>query len=207
MRGAICPRCDGSGTTMQSRTIEVTIPAGVTNGQRIRVKGQGGPGTSGGPAGDVFLVVTVLPDPRFEIEGANLRTTIDVPVLDAILGGEATVPTPTGRVALTIPGGNAKRPGLPPPRSGHAQVEARVNAGDLLATVNVILPTASAPRGTGLYQQLRDLHGGSLDRPLGYSSQAHGPIEYRDSGVRRHSAVSREDRDARHDHHGRTMGR
>jgi DnaJ-class molecular chaperone len=156
VRGAICPRCNGSGTTMQSRTIEVTIPAGVTSGQRIRVKGQGGPGTSGGPAGDVFLVVTVRPDPRFQIEGANLRTTIDVPVLDAILGGEATVPTPTGRVALTIPEGTQNGRVFRLRHQGMPRVKGS-DRGDLLAVVNVTLPTKLSPDERSLYQQLRDL--------------------------------------------------
>ena len=159
VRGAICPRCSGSGTTMQSRTIEVTVPAGVITGQRIRVKGQGGPGNSGGPSGDVFLVVTVRPDPRFQIEGANLRTTIDVPALDAILGGEATVPTPTGRVALTIPEGTQNGRVFRLRHQGMPRVKGS-DRGDLLAVVNVTLPSNISDDERILYQKLRDSHQG-----------------------------------------------
>jgi DnaJ-class molecular chaperone len=157
VRGAICPRCDGTGTVNKGRTIEVTIPAGVTTGQRVRVKGQGGAGRSGGSPGDVFLVVTVRPDSRFEIDGANLRTTIEVPYLDAILGGEVTVPTPTGRVALTIPEGTQNGRVFRLRNQGMPKVKGS-ERGDLLAIVAVQLPKHLDERERELFQQLRELH-------------------------------------------------
>lgn len=156
-RGAICPRCDGTGTVNRSRTIEVSIPAGVTTGQRIRVKGQGGASPSGGEPGDVYLVVTVRPDRRFERDGANLHTQVDVPLYDALLGGEVTVPTPTGRVALTIPAGTQNGKVFRLRSQGMPKVKATGERGDLLATVNVVLPTDLTAAEQDLIEQLRSL--------------------------------------------------
>jgi DnaJ-class molecular chaperone len=155
-RGAICPRCDGAGTIQRGRTIEVSIPAGVVSGQRIRVKGQGSPGRNGGPAGDVFLIVTVRPDPRFEREGANLRSRVEVPLYDAILGGEVTVPTPTSRVALSIPAGTQNGRVFRLRGQGMPRLKKAGERGDLLAEVSVVLPTDLSARERELFEQLRD---------------------------------------------------
>ena len=157
VRGAICPRCDGSGTITRARTIEVSIPAGVTSGQRIRVKGQGGPSTSGGPAGDVFLIVKVLPDPRFVREGSNLKVDIEVPLDDAILGGEAHVPTPTGRVALTIPPETQNGRVFRLRSQGMPKMKPKGERGDLLATVHVVLPQNLDEEQRELFRQLREI--------------------------------------------------
>jgi DnaJ-class molecular chaperone len=154
-RGAICPRCDGSGTVSRSKTIEVSIPPGVLSGQRIRVKGQGGASPSGGDRGDVYLVVTVLPDKRFTRDGANLQTTVDVPLFDALLGGEATVPTPTSRVALTIPAGTQNGKVFRLRGQGMPKVKSPNERGDLLAAVNVILPTDLTDEERGAIEQIR----------------------------------------------------
>ncbi len=74
MRNQICPTCDGAGYIPRIKTIEVKIPAGVTNGSRIRVAGQGGAGEAGGPSGDVYLIVKLADDKRFTREGDNLRS-------------------------------------------------------------------------------------------------------------------------------------
>ena len=156
VRGAICPRCDGSGTIQRARTIEVSIPAGVESGQRIRVKGQGSPGRNGGPAGDVFLIVTVLPDSRFDRDGANLRSRIEVPLYDAVLGGEVTVPTPTSRVALSIPPGTQNGRVFRLRGQGMPRLKKDGERGDLLAEVSVVLPTDLNEDERDLFEQLRD---------------------------------------------------
>ena len=154
-RGVICPRCDGAGTIQRARTIEVTIPAGVESGQRIRVKGQGGPGRNGGTAGDAFLIVTVRPDSRFEREGANLRTRVEVSLYDAILGGEATVPTPTSKVALSIPAGTQNGRVFRLRGQGMPRLKKAGERGDLLAEVSVVLPTDLTSEERDLFEQLR----------------------------------------------------
>ena len=160
VRGAICPRCEGSGTVARARTIEVTIPAGVTDGQRIRVKGQGGPSVSGGQSGDVFLIARVQPDPRFERDGANLKTTVEVPLTEAILGGEARVPTPTGRVALSIPPDTQNGRVFRLRNQGMPKVKTPGERGDLLVTARVMLPQNLTDEERDLFRRLRDLRPG-----------------------------------------------
>ncbi|HEY7033478.1 MAG TPA: DnaJ C-terminal domain-containing protein [Thermomicrobiales bacterium] len=162
-RGATCPTCDGTGVVPKNKTIEVKIPAGVTTGSRIRVAGHGGAGQNGGPNGDVYLRVTVQPDPRFERSGDDLRTEVDVPLYTAVLGGEVVVSTPTGRVALTVPpetqSGKLFRlrgQGMPRLKRGKSE------RGDLLARARVLLPTKLTDKERDLFAQLRDLaKGGS----------------------------------------------
>ena len=90
----------------QTRRIDMTIPPGVTDGSRVRLSGQGQPGQAGGPAGDLYLVVTVRPDPRFERRGDDLSHRLQAPWTSLVLGGEVRAPTPDGRpLVLTIPPG------------------------------------------------------------------------------------------------------
>ncbi len=90
--------------TGQGRTIEVKVPAGAHDGLRIRMAGRGNPGSGGGPAGDLYLVVKVRPHPTFEREGDDLRIKVHVPLYTAVLGGEVMVPTPRGtRLVLKVP--------------------------------------------------------------------------------------------------------
>src|SRR5690606_23672529 len=90
-----------------SREFEVAIPPGTTDGTRIRLGGQGGPGAAGAPAGDLFLRVRLEPDPRFEVDGADVRTTLDVAPWEAALGASIEVPTLDGTVVLKVPAGTA----------------------------------------------------------------------------------------------------
>ncbi len=128
---------DADGST---KRIEVKIPAGVDEGSRIRIAGQGAPGTAG--RGNLYLVVHIVPDARFRREGTTLRTTVDVPLAVAMLGGEAHVTTPDGRrLALRIPpetpnGKSFRLRGQGMPRLGQPD-----ERGDLYAEVSVVLPT------------------------------------------------------------------
>ena len=127
---------DADGST---KRIEVKIPAGVDEGSRIRIAGQGAPGTAG--RGNLYLVVHIVPDARFIREGTTLRTTVDVPLAVAMLGGEAHVTTPDGRrLALRIPpetpnGKSFRLRGQGMPRLGQPD-----ERGDLYAEVSVVLP-------------------------------------------------------------------
>lgn len=126
------------GTT---RRLEVKIPAGVDQGSRIRIAGQGMPGSAG--RGDLYLRVRMVPDDRFTRDGSNLRTTIDIPLPTAVLGGEAFVPTPDGRrLSLHIPPGTSsartfrlRGQGMP------LRVGQTDRRGDLLAEARVSVPT------------------------------------------------------------------
>ncbi len=161
MRNAICPTCDGAGFIPRVKTIEVKIPAGVANGSRIRVAGQGGAGEAGGPNGDVYLIVKVADDKRFVREGDNLRTEVEVPMLTALLGGKATVATPTGRVELTIPAETQQGKVFRLRGQGMPRLKSKTGErGDLLAKANVMLPTNLTDREKALLEELRDLRSG-----------------------------------------------
>lgn len=161
IRNSTCPTCDGDGYVPKIRSIEVTIPPGVASGSRIRVAGQGSPGMNDGPPGDVYLNVTVRPDARFEREGNNLRTTVDVPLYTALLGGEVLVPTPTGQVALRVPESTEqgkvfrlRGQGMPLLKSKSGE------RGDLLARANVVLPAKLSAEEKKLIEELRALREG-----------------------------------------------
>ena len=163
VRESICPTCDGTGQAAKARSVEVKIPAGVATGSKIRVKGQGGASAGGGSKGDVVLRITVKPDPRFEREGNDLRTEVEVPLYTAMLGGEVIVPTPDGRVALTIPAESQngrvfrlRRKGMPTLRSKGGADAGTEERGDLLARVRVILPTGLDDHERSLVGQLRE---------------------------------------------------
>ncbi len=123
-----------------TRRLEVKIPAGVEEGSRIRIAGQGIQGTA--ERGDLYLQVHLLPDPRFTREGTTLRTRIDVPLAVAMLGGEAQVTTPDGRrLMLRIPAGTANGRSFRLRNQGMPQLGQPEKRGDLYAEVNVVLPT------------------------------------------------------------------
>ena len=154
LAGAVCHACRGSGSAAPLRRIEVTIPPGVGSGTRIRVAGRGGPGMNGGTAGDLFLRVDVSPHPRFERKGDDLYADVDVPVTDAALGGEVSVPTLKGRslmlkVPATTQAGKAFRlagQGMPRQPGGY---------GDLHVRARLVLPEPLTEEQRELFEQLR----------------------------------------------------
>jgi DnaJ-class molecular chaperone len=136
-----------------SSSIEVKIPAGVTDGTRIRVEGKGGTGT-GGPPGDLFLVVSVQPHSRFRREGANLYTTADIPLTTAVLGGEADVPTLRGtRLKLRLPPETQNGQRFRLAGQGMPGLDGKTR-GDLYADVKVVLPTKLTERERELFAEL-----------------------------------------------------
>lgn len=123
-----------------ARRLEVKIPAGVTDGARIRVAGQGAQGSAG--RGDLYLHITIVPDPRFTREGTTLRTHVEVPLPTAVLGGEAPVTTPDGRrLLLRIPAGTQNGRSFRLRGQGMPHVKEPEKRGDLYAEVIVQLPT------------------------------------------------------------------
>lgn len=157
-----CPTCHGSGRGTSARTIQARIPAGVKDGARIRLKGKGAPGESGGPAGDLFVKVKVTPHRVFGRKDDNL--TIDVPVSfdEAALGAEVKIPTLGGApVTLKVP------PGTPNGRTfrvrGKGATRRDGSKGDLLATVEVQVPATLDPTAREALEAYRAATAG---RPL-----------------------------------------
>jgi DnaJ-class molecular chaperone len=155
--GAICHTCEGTGAVVRPRRLEVKVPAGVKTGSRVRVAGEGRPGLNKGPNGDLYLVITVAPNQRFERRGDDLYTDIDVPYLDAILGGEVEVQTLTGKVALRIPELTQNGRQIRLTGKGMPALGSRDRRGDLYARVRIELPAHLNPEERAHFEQLREL--------------------------------------------------
>lgn len=154
LNGKVCSTCHGQGSVPRSKRIQVKIPAGVDNGSKIRVAGEGQPGLGGGPRGDLFLVISVKIDSGFERKGDDLYVDMDVDLVHAILGGEVTVPTPDGRkLLLTIPAetqnGRVFRLG----GKGMPRLRGE-GSGNLYGRVKVVLPTQLSVEERELFEQL-----------------------------------------------------
>ena len=134
------------------KDVEVKIPAGLTSGQQIRLKGQGWPSAMG-KAGDALITVNVAPHPVFKPEGADLRLELPITLYEAVLGGKVRVPTLDGAVELAIP---------PSTDSGRTfrlkgkGLKAKAGTGDLLATVRIVLPAQASDELKELMRKLRD---------------------------------------------------
>jgi curved DNA-binding protein len=135
--------------------LEVKIPAGAKTGTRVRMSGEGGVGPAGGPAGDLYLRVTVLPDPRFERKGDDLHATVSVDLYTMVLGGEVRVPTMTGSVVLTIPAGTQNGRSFRLRGKGMPLLRQPEQTGDLYARVEVSLPASLTPQQQELFEALR----------------------------------------------------
>ncbi|MHB1215202.1 MAG: DnaJ C-terminal domain-containing protein [Thiobacillus sp.] len=145
------PKMDAQGrVALESRTLNVKIPKGIKAGQIIRLAGQGAPGIGGGPGGDLLLEVRFKPHPRFRVEGRDLFLTLPVAPWEAALGAVVSVDLPGGAVKVRIPEGaqsgrqlRVRGKGIPaePP-------------GDLMLTIEVMLPPADTPRAREFYEQM-----------------------------------------------------
>jgi molecular chaperone DnaJ len=134
-----CPVCSGSGRAMSTRTIQARIPAGVADGQRIKLKGKGAPGERGGPAGDLYVRVHVTQHPVFGRSGHNLTVTVPMTFPEATLGAEIKVPSHRGApVSVRIPAGTPN--GRTFRVRGKGVRRSDGTNGDLLVTVQVQVP-------------------------------------------------------------------
>jgi len=140
-----------------ARSVDVRIPAGVKDGSRVRVAGEGASGTNGGVAGDLFLRVQVTSHPVFERKGADLQTRVAVPVTTAVLGGEAQVPTMTGSLRLKIPEGTQNGQVFRLKGHGMPQVGKTDQRGDLYAALEVQLPRTLTREQREHYEALQKL--------------------------------------------------
>ncbi len=133
-----CTGCQGRGTEVRRREVKVRIPAGVSDGQRIRIKGRGGPGRNGGPPGDLYVVVAVTPDPVFGRKGRDLTITVPITYPEAVLGTRLKVPTLDGEsVTLKVPAGTPSGKTF---RVKGRGIQARKGTGNLLVMVEVVVP-------------------------------------------------------------------
>ncbi len=150
-----CPHCNGRGYTNTKEEVEVSIPAGITSGQQIRLSGYGEHGTNGGGNGDLYIEINVRAHEHFERQGNNIYIEVPVSAVDATLGTKVDVPTVHGDVELTIPAGT--QPGTKLRLKGYGVKDLRSsNMGDQYVIVNVVIPTKISKNEKALYQQLKD---------------------------------------------------
>jgi molecular chaperone DnaJ len=133
-----CPECGGEGVSTRTRTLTVRVPAGVADGQRIRLAGQGEPGRNGAPAGDLFVVVHVNPHRLFGRSGDDLTLTVPVTFPELVFGTTLTVPTLDASVGVRVPAGTPSGKTLRLRGRGVTRKNGR--AGDLLVTLQVAVP-------------------------------------------------------------------
>jgi molecular chaperone DnaJ len=154
-----CPSCSGSGRAMSTRTIQARIPAGVGDGQRIKLKGKGAPGERGGPAGDLYVRVHVSPHPVFGRSGHNLTVTVPVTFPEATLGAEIKVPSHRGMpVSVRIPAGTPNGRTFRVRGKGVRRSDGTM--GDLLVTVNVQVPKDLGDKAKQALETFREVTAG-----------------------------------------------
>jgi curved DNA-binding protein len=143
--------------TVEGRRLQMKIPAGARTGTKVRMSGAGPAGPDGQP-GDLYLVIEVVPDPRFERQGDDLYTDVNADLYTAVLGGEARVPTPDGTVVLTIPAGTQPGQSFRLTGRGMPQLGKPGLRGDLFARVKVQIPRNLTPGQRKLFEELSKAH-------------------------------------------------
>lgn len=135
------------------KSLKVKIPAGVTEGERIRLKGQGAPGVGGAANGDLYLHIRIVPHPLFDVEGHNLIITLPITPWEAALGQKITVPTLTGQIQLTIPPNSQTGQRL---RIKGKGLPGKAGTGDLFAVLKVVMPGQTTEEIKQLWKQLAE---------------------------------------------------
>ena len=136
-----CPDCYGSGYVSVKKTIEVTIPAGIDDGQCVRIQGKGEPGINGGPRGDLLVAVMISPDPEFRRDGYNIMSNVRISYPKAVLGGEIKVRTVDGEVIYEVKPGTASGTNVRLKGKGMPTVRNKEVRGDHYITLIVDIPS------------------------------------------------------------------
>jgi curved DNA-binding protein len=149
------PHYDAEGRRLADveKTLNVRIPPGVRDGERIRLKGQGAPGIGDAAPGDLYLRIRLVPHPLFDVEGHNLMITVPLAPWEAALGAKITVPTLSGSISLTIPAGSQTGQKL---RIRDKGLPRRDGKGDLYAVLKVVMPPKSGKGAQKLWESLAE---------------------------------------------------
>jgi curved DNA-binding protein len=147
------PSSEQGRVSYTNKELKVTIPAGVTEGKRIRLRGQGAPGEGGGPAGDLYLHVRLVPHPLFDVEGHNLIITVPIAPWEAALGTKVEMPTLEGKINLSIKPNSSTGQRLRIKEKGLVN---KPNRGDLYAVLKVVMPDKSNADNDDLWKQLSE---------------------------------------------------
>ena len=157
-----CENCHGAGRVEREKNMEVKIPAGVETGSRLRIAGEGESGTSGGPAGDLYVVIHVKEHEQFERQGSNLYASVPVTFAQAALGAEITVPTLEDQQSLKIPAGTQTGTVFRLKGNGMPVLGGR-GRGDLFVAVTLVTPTTLSREQRRLLEQLADIEDTDLE--------------------------------------------
>lgn len=159
-----CTVCGGSGQTQENKKLKISVPAGVDNGTRLRVSGEGDAGLRGGPAGDLYVYLFVSEDAEFRREGINVLSDLRISYLQAILGCKLEVKTVDGPVELEIPAGTQPGTVLTLQDHGVPRLGNPVSRGDHLLTVQVDIPTRLKPEERELVEKLAEIRGEKVNK-------------------------------------------
>lgn len=151
-----CTRCEGRGRTLEERTLKVDVPAGIEDGQRIRLTGHGHAGESGAPNGDLYVLVHVREDPRFVRDGSDLVTALDVPAPLAALGDTFAVDTLDGPEEVEVAAGTQPGEVITLRGRGLPALRGRGRRGELRVVVNVVIPRRLSREQKDLLRRLAD---------------------------------------------------
>ncbi len=155
--GQRCTICGGRGMVPRQKRMEVRIPAGVDDGTKVKIAGEGAPGFAGGPRGDLLLRVQILPHPAFVRKGADLHTTTTIPLYTSVLGGEIVIASPRGnKFALNVPSETQNGKVFRLTGQGMPVLNS-TGRGDMYVKVDVILPVNLSEAEKQLFQRLRDM--------------------------------------------------
>ena len=145
---------DDNGQVQRStRRYNVTIPAGTTEGMRIRLKGQGGAGIGGGPSGDLYLQVHIAPHPVFRLNGRNLEVDLPVTPWEAALGAKVTIPTMDGQASVSLKAGTQSGQRIRLKGKGIAAIDHQP-PGNLLAVVKIVVPSTLSASEKAFFEEL-----------------------------------------------------
>jgi curved DNA-binding protein len=143
--------------TINGKNIRLTIPAGVENGQVIKISGQGGEGANGGPKGDLYLTFNIENHTNFKLDKHNLYSTVDLDLYTALLGGEITANTFDGKVKLTVKPGTQNGTKVKLKGKGFPVYKKEGEFGDLFISYQILLPTCLTEREKELFEELAKL--------------------------------------------------
>ena len=154
----LCPKCRGTGKEKHKRSITIEIPAGIDNGNEMRLSGQGNIGERGGPAGNIHITITVMPHQLFKRDGANILYELPANFAQAALGADLTVPTLHGEVKLKVPAGSQTGQVFQLKGKGIPYLN-RNRYGDQLVRLLVVTPEKLTMKQHQLFQELADSFG------------------------------------------------
>lgn len=144
---------------INGKKVRITIPAGVANGQVIKLKGHGSPGANGGPAGDLYITFSVLEDPAFKRIGDDLFTNVDLDLYTAVLGGDITLDTLGGKIRLRVKPETQNGTRVRLKGKGFPVYKKEGHSGDLIITYAIKIPTGLTEKQKDLFRQLSNLSG------------------------------------------------